>query len=135
MLIDAESLEAQTQKAGYDVCIVGAGAAGITLALELARQGGVRVCLLESGDFEFDAQTQALYKGEVVGHPYYDLDILRLRFFGGTTNHWAGACRPLDPVDFERRDGVPESGWPFGSEELNPYYARAHQIVGLGPFD
>ncbi len=92
-----------------DVCIVGAGAAGITMARQFIGQA-FKVCLLEAGDIEFDARTQALYKGEIVGHPYYPLDAIRLRYFGGTTNHWAGACRPLDVRDFEVRPKIPDSG-------------------------
>src|SRR5258707_70505 len=82
-----------------EVCVVGAGAAGITLAHAL-RDVGFRVLLLESGGFEFEDETQALCAGENRGVPNYELDISRLRFFGGSTNHWAGWCRPLEPEDF-----------------------------------
>src|SRR5262245_6018531 len=112
MLIDARTLPSGT-RIEADVCIVGAGAAGITIARELARSA-LRVCVLESGGLGPDAATQALYEGENVGLPYYDLDRLRLRLFGGTTNHWTGACRPLDEHDFGARAWVPHSGWPFG---------------------
>ncbi|MSO78150.1 MAG: GMC family oxidoreductase [Acidimicrobiia bacterium] len=116
-----------------DVCIVGGGAAGITLARELA--GGPHdVVLLESGGFKYAESTQDLYGGSVSGIPY-DLDATRLRFFGGSTNHWAGQCRPLDPSDFEARDWVPGSGWPFGRDTLEPYYERAQPMCNLGPFD
>ena len=78
----------------YDLCIAGAGAAGIALAMEFVG-ARTRVCLLESGGLDIDADTQDLYRGEVVGLPYADLDVSRLRFFGGTTNHWAGYCAPF----------------------------------------
>ena len=58
----------------------------------------------------------------------------RLRFFGGTTNHWGGYCRPLDPLDFEVRPWVAESGWPFGREELDPYYRRAEEVLQIRAF-
>jgi choline dehydrogenase-like flavoprotein len=48
---------------------------------------------------------------------------------------WAGWCRPLEALDFERRDWCDAGGWPFGLDELRPYYARAHDICGLAPFD
>lgn len=117
-----------------DVCIVGAGAAGIAMARQLVGQA-FKVCLLEAGDIEFDARTQALYKGEIIGHPYYPMDSIRLRYFGGTTNVWAGACRPLDERDFEVRRNIPESGWPIRKSDLDPYYERAHSVCQLGAYN
>ena len=116
-----------------DVCIIGAGAAGITLAREFIGQP-FRVCLLESGGLSFDSRRQSLNSGTNVGLPYYALEGTRLRHFGGTTNHWGGWCRPLDPIDFEARPWVPHSGWPFNFETLRPYYERAQDMCQLGPF-
>ena len=62
------------------------------------------------------------------------LDGGRLRFLGGSTNHWGGWCRPLDEIDFESRDWVPHSGWPFAREEIEPYFARAQALVEAGPW-
>jgi choline dehydrogenase-like flavoprotein len=116
-----------------DIAIIGAGAAGITLACELSGSG-LETWLIESGDFEFDADTQALYEGKITGTPYFPLDVARLRYFGGSTNHWGGICRPLDPIDFERRDWVPNSGWPIDRKTLDPFYARAQDYCQLGPY-
>lgn len=116
-----------------DICIIGAGAAGITLARELA-ESRLEVCLLESGGLAYDFDTQQLYRGSAVGLPYFPLEVARLRFFGGTTNHWGGACRPLDDIDFRERDWVPYSGWPFGRAQLDPFYRRAHEVLELGPY-
>jgi choline dehydrogenase-like flavoprotein len=71
-----------------DLCIIGAGAAGITIAREF-QNGKHKVCLLESGGLEYEDQIQDLYSGANIGLPYYSLASSRLRFFGGTTNHWA----------------------------------------------
>lgn len=133
MFIDARNLD-DGARIDADLCIIGAGAAGITLARELAGSS-IGVCLLESGGLESDPATQALYEGENVGLPYYDLTALRLRFFGGTTNHWSGTCRPLDAIDFEERPWVPFSGWPFDKAHLDPYYERAQAVCELGPYD
>lgn len=133
MLIDARTLPAN-HTLESDVCIIGAGAAGITLAREFAGQG-FRVALFESGGIEFDPDTQALYAGKNLGRPYFTLDTCRLRFLGGSTNHWGGTCRPLDAIDFEPRDWVPNSGWPIQLSDLEPYYPKAQQIVELGPYD
>lgn len=117
-----------------DLCIVGAGAAGLTLARSLAGSR-TQVILLESGGLESDPRTQALYTGRVDGAGQAPLHSSRLRFFGGTTNHWEGLCGPLDAIDFAARSWVPESGWPIDREALDPFYRRAHELCELGPYD
>ena len=96
------------------IAIIGAGAAGITIAIELGRQFK-DVVVLESGGFDFEQETQNLYDGPILGHETIELAFSRLRFFGGTTNHWEGLCAPLDAIDFERLRDRPYSGWPLGS--------------------
>ncbi|WP_244847054.1 FAD-dependent oxidoreductase [Caballeronia sp. SL2Y3] len=130
MFIDSRSLD-QGAVIETTVCIVGAGVAGITLALELEKQG-IDAVLLESGGYRADDETRDLYRGENVGVPYEFADGCRSRFLGGSSNCWGGWCRPLDPWDFEKRDWVADSGWPFGLEELRPYYARTHALLQLG---
>ena len=116
-----------------DLCVVGSGAAGITMALRLA-DSPLRVCLIESGGFEFDQAVQSLYDGESVGQERADPLGCRLRYFGGTTNHWQGWCAPLDASDFEARSWVPYSGWPISKQDLDPYYEAAQQILELGAY-
>lgn len=118
----------------HDVVIVGGGAAGITLALELV-DAGLRVALLESGGVDFNPDTQLLADGPVVGNDSFDLTGIRLRFLGGTTNHWGGHCLPMDEIDFDRRPLSGLSGWPFARADLLPYYERAHDYLRLGHFD
>lgn len=113
-----------------DVCIVGAGAAGLTLALQLA-SSGIDVLLLESGGEAIDAETQGLYAGEQGGVDYFDLSSCRLRFLGGTTNHWAGYCRENDPIDYAGRPELGLSGWPLGYQDMRPYVERAAKSLGL----
>jgi len=79
-----------------DVCIAGAGAAGITLATELSA-AGFDVCLLESGGLELDFDTQKLYEAGNLGIPRSPDTSMRLRFFVGTANHWGGWCARLAP--------------------------------------
>lgn len=117
-----------------DLCICGAGAAGITVARELAGKG-LRIALLESGDLLPDEATSELSRGTSSGTPY-DLYATRLRYLGGTTGHWGGFCRPLDPSDFEPRDWIANSGWPIDRATLDPYYARSAALLGIeGSFD
>src|SRR5687768_3396825 len=117
-----------------DVAMIGAGAAGITMARRLVAAGKA-VILLESGGLDYEATTADLNAGSNVGEPYYDLDKARLRFFGGTTAIWGGRCAELDPIDLEQRAWVPHSGWPFGISELRPFYAAARKLLGLPPSD
>ena len=114
-----------------DIAIIGGGPAGITLALALAHTP-LKVMLFESGGMDFDAKTQALYAGKVAGVSYLPLDASRMRYLGGSSNHWGGWCRPLDPIDFEKRAWVAYSGWPFGIKELQPYFKRAQALVEAG---
>ena len=114
------------------VCIIGGGAAGISMALEFERHG-IDTILLESGGLEPDSATMDLYRGENVGIPYEFGDEFRSRFLGGCSNCWGGWCRPLDAEDFGQRDWVSNSGWPFGLDELLPFYDRAHPVLHLGP--
>ncbi|NYZ16392.1 GMC family oxidoreductase [Azospirillum sp. RWY-5-1] len=115
-----------------DLCIVGAGAAGITLASQLAGLP-LRVLLLEGGGMDLDGATQGLYRGGQRGLRYFDLAACRLRWFGGTTNHWGGYCRPNDPIDYEGRPDLGVPGWPVGDADLRPFIERAAAILGLAP--
>lgn len=133
MHIDARNLENNTRIKG-DICIMGAGAAGISMALDWIDTPH-KVILLEGGGFEYDEEVQNLYDGETTGQNYYPLQSSRLHYFGGTTGHWGGLCAPLDEIDFQKREWVPHSGWPFSKNELDPYYARANEKLNLGPYN
>lgn len=113
-----------------DICIIGAGAAGISMARQLLEQGH-DVILLESGGLDYEAAIAALNAGENIGEAYYDLEDSRLRFFGGTTAIWGGRVAELDEIDFQARPWVPYSGWPFSKSALRPYYDRARRLFGL----
>ncbi|MBS0419113.1 MAG: GMC family oxidoreductase [Proteobacteria bacterium] len=118
-----------------DVCIVGAGAAGITLALELA-DSGLQVLLVESGGLEAEDAVQKLYEGQVADERLHSAPHrYRQRRFGGSTTIWGGRCAPLDPIDFEARDYVSASGWPIDLSDLLPFYPRANRICEAGEFE
>jgi len=117
-----------------DLCIIGAGAAGISIARAFIGSS-VSVCLVESGGLKPEPDTQALYRGQTVNDASFPLDVVRARRFGGSTELWGAQCRPLDGIDFEHRSWVPNSGWPFGLEAIAPYYSEANEVCGLGPND
>ena len=128
--IDARSVPSGTV-IETDLAIVGGGPCGIAMALALAGTK-LRVVLLESGGMSFDAKTQALYEGSRSGAPYLTLEASRLRYLGGSSNHWGGWCRPLDPIDFEARAWLPHSGWPIGKKDLDRYFVKAHSLCEAG---
>ena len=139
-MIDARSIP-RDETIETDVCIVGAGTAGIILARELIGEK-FRVCLLESGGIKPDRETQSLCQGDNIGYPYFPLYTARARYFGGTSNRWhihlsndclAARMRPLDEIDFEERKWLPYSGWPFKKSELQPFYERAESICRITP--
>jgi len=149
MPIDANTLRSG-EIVDTDICIVGAGPAGITLASEFAGEN-FRVCLLESGGTEPDERTQNLAAGELVsdpteppiGPPLEPPHGSRARMLGGTSHLWNSKLAqdqigfrggPLAVTDFEKKDWMPHSGWPFGREHLDPYYERAHSVCKFGPY-
>jgi choline dehydrogenase-like flavoprotein len=131
--LDAREIGPET-KFDFDLCIIGAGAAGITIAREFLNTN-LRVCLLESGGLRFDPDVNRLSEIDDVGRLPGEEGLNRLRYFGGATNHWGGHCVPLEPGDFEKQDWIPYSGWPYDYNKLRPYYIRAHGVLGLGDFD
>lgn len=114
-----------------DLAIIGGGPAGISLALALAGTP-LKVVLLESGGMNLDPATQGLYTGRKDGVSYLGLEASRMRFLGGGTNIWGGWSRPMDNIEFEARDWMPHSGWPFGLSALAPYYAHAQTLCEAG---
>ena len=135
-----------------DICIIGSGPAGVTAAWEL-QQAGHKVILIE-GSRQVDFQQPnyyrqswpdkvKLYNGLADGifqnnepnflilpfdghtSPAWE----RERVFGGTSSHWGGQSRPLDPIVFEKRPGFP--GWPIKRQDLDPYYKKASSLCHL----
>jgi len=114
-----------------DFCVIGAGAAGITIAKEFLR-GDQKVLLLEGGGADFEADSQMLFESEVVGLPHTSVHEGRARILGGTTTLWGGQALRFEDFDLKERGWVPQSGWPISRQELDPYYERAERVLQLG---
>jgi choline dehydrogenase-like flavoprotein len=133
MIIDA-CHQPDDQALTADLCIVGAGAAGIAMALQFI-DTEIDVLVLESGGMDAEPETQALYEGSVADERLHSPpDRYRQRRFGGTTTIWGGRCMPFDSIDFEPREYVPHSGWPIAYDTLAPFYARANRLCEAGEF-
>jgi choline dehydrogenase-like flavoprotein len=113
----------------YDVCIIGSGPAGISLALRLANYGW-RVVLIEGGGHEYSPRSQTLYQCTSTGLNAY-VEGTRLRFLGGTSNHWAGRCRPFEASDFSITPPGDLPGWPIAFSEIESYLPEAMGILDL----
>src|SRR5258707_15482225 len=124
-LDDASSIEAE-------VCVVGGGVGGITLALEFEKRG-VGACLIESGGFAADEATRDLCRGESIGLPYLFADGCRCRFLGGSGNFLGGWGRPFGGGGFGWGGGGAVSGWPFAKSKLQPIYERGPGIFKTRP--
>jgi choline dehydrogenase-like flavoprotein len=108
-----------------DLAVIGAGPAGITVALEAADRG-ISVVLLESGGLDFDPQAQDLSEGaEWDRHRHAPLSLSVRRQVGGTSNIWGGRCVPFDAVDFSARPYLNIPNWPLTYSQIAPYFQRA----------
>jgi len=115
-----------------DVCIIGGGPAGLTVAKSLLGKRS-RVVVLESGGLKFERAAQSMSRGDTAGDPYEPLDLCRIRQYGGSTGRsgWGGLCRDLEREDFSPLRGMPLRGWPLDHSEVKPYVALAAENLGL----
>ena len=102
--------------------IIGAGPAGITLAIELEKKG-IKSLIIEAGDKFMTEKSQNLYKGNFFGENYFELHEARLRCLGGSSGHWGGNCMPLDISDIEN--------WPINYNDLYLNNLQIHRILNL----
>lgn len=143
MKLKAENLLDSTKQIFSDVCIIGSGPAGISLASEFLGSG-IKVNVLESGGEAHDISAQKLSEGTLSGEVYEAQESTHLRQIGGTANHlilkmtdkqYGYRYAPMDALDFEKRAEIPYSGWPITKAELEPYYARAQAVCEIGPYN
>jgi choline dehydrogenase-like flavoprotein len=135
MLIDLDQ-EVAGRSFRSDVCVLGAGIAGLVLAHKLATRG-VKVHLLEGGGLEPEQRSQTLFDAEIAGDRYTGANDGRSRVFGGTSTQWGGQLLPFTDDVFSPRPGMPSHPWPIGAAEIEPYSSDVLAIMGVNalPFD
>ena len=116
------------QNVYYDICIIGSGPAGISVAKEFLGNK-IKIVMLESGSVEPDSKYDVLNEGINSGPTYLALDSARIRCFGGASRIWAGVCSPFSPEDFVQKSYFPLSGWPINYKNLNPFYKQAAEFL------
>ncbi len=130
MLIDFQQLR-DMPNLNPDVLIVGAGAVGLSMAVDLIHHGA-KVVVLEAGSTNVEKSSQEFFEAAAwYGFPLEGLHVGRLRALGGTTNAWPGQLVPFDPIVFEHRPWVSEQPWPIDRDDLEPYYEKAFRLLGL----
>lgn len=133
MILDART-DAVGEKLTAKVVVLGAGASGLTVARKLgAHTDGV--LLIDSGARTLEGQTQALAAGRSLAIRYWDLLATRLRYYGGTTNHWTGYCRPHVALDYEARPELGILPWPVDQAEMTRWIDEAARVLRIeAPF-
>lgn len=133
MIIDLIENKLGQSNLACDVCIVGAGPSGISLALELSQLcPDWNIVLLEAGGTSnATEQERGSYKVDLGDKSYSVLDISRRRKLGGTTAHWGGWSKPLDDTDYEDNQAWSVPSWPINGNDLSPFMSKAHRLCEI----
>lgn len=126
MILDPASLS-ETSELNSDICIIGAGAAGIALCSSLL-DSNYSIILLESGDFS-EEENGPFLRGRNAGSQPFSIGGQRRRVAGGM-NDWSGNCSLLDKTDFDASPRFP-SNWPVSFEELDQYTSKVEHFLKL----
>lgn len=139
-----------------DICVIGSGAGGGTLA-SVAALAGLDVLVIEKGrwhrseDFihdEIASCRRDFFVPSPVDDPHMVVHPGRKQAerstmgwiascVGGGTVHMAGYFYRLHPDDFRMKDkfgsihGLQLADWPFDYAALEPYYSRVEQAIGV----
>lgn len=113
----------------FDVCIAGAGPAGLAVALECEARG-LSIIIIEAGGLQphpTGLMSEATDILDKLRHG--QMDVVTRQALGGTSWAWGGECIPFDSIDFERRDYVPHSGWPITYNDISAWHGPAARFL------
>lgn len=127
MILDFENLD-NDDMLQADVCIVGSGVAGLSLANEFL-DTQLKVLILEGGGKKDELRSQKLYQSDVTGLEHDGVHNGRFRVYGGSSTRWGGQLMTSRKEDFEKKPYIAFSGWPVDKNDVEPYYARAQSIM------
>lgn len=116
----------------YDLCVVGAGPAGLAVAFG-AHDRGMRVLVLEAGGQSPSFASRPMLAAEISDPATHaPVEVATTPALGGTSHLWGGRAVPFDPVDFARPSihtkGAPE--WPLDYADLLPWWEEAARFLG-----
>ncbi|MGE3106877.1 MAG: GMC oxidoreductase [Phycisphaerales bacterium] len=115
----------------FDVCVIGAGAAGLVLAELLSSDPTpMRVCLLEAGPERFRDRCEPFVVRSLLKE-HLGVNEGRVTAFGGATNTWGGGLIRLSAADFEALDGRPDTAWPMSYDSMVPHYQAIERLFGF----
>lgn len=114
----------------FDVCVIGAGAAGLVLAEMLSKDAACRVCLLESGPEHFRDRREPFHVRSLLKE-HLGVNEGRVTAFGGATNTWGGGLIRLSAADFAPIEGRPDTAWPFSYESFVRHYEAVEELFGF----
>jgi choline dehydrogenase-like flavoprotein len=133
MIVDGRTLRSGVEKE-HDLCVVGSGIAGMLLVMELA-QTCKDICIIESGAWKPDDETQSLYELNSIGYPIRKHYQSRIRYFGGSCNIWAGRAMIYNEGDLMPRPWLGSVSWPIDFAELDLYYTAAARYLNLPSYE
>lgn len=113
-----------------DICIVGAGVAGLTIAREFLGSN-VSILILESGGKKDESRIQRLYESDVVGLPHEGVHNGRFRVYGGSSTRWGAQLMTFEQNDLDARAHVSGEAWPVNLHEIQQYYRRAEDVLSM----
>lgn len=120
----------QSRDIESDICIIGGGIAGLTIA-ESFKNSGLKVCLFEAGSRKFDINNKYLFDAKNIGRPHKGLKKGRFRVLGGTSSRWGGQALPFKKEIFLDRNHINIKKWPISSKDLLPYVKKAEAILKI----
>ena len=129
MILNSDAVSSLNSN-NYDIIIFGSGPASYAICKYLNNKN-LKILVVEAGGFDFSDKSNDYYMGTQSGNVQYPLHHSRLRFLGGTSNHWGGTCRYLDEIDFESKLNNDNFKWPINKHHLDEHYKEALKILDI----